>query len=324
MERRKVQKTGGSTYIVSIPKDWAEGRIEEGEEVFLSEEGKSLRIFLEEVGEEKKEITLEYEEPLGALLRKIIAYYVMGYDEITVESSEVIKRKDEVEKLVREKIMGLEVTRESSKEIKLQNLLKFSDLPTKQLLRRIDSILKTMYEDVLSSFQDDGGDVLRDVIERENEIDRLYLLGMRQVKGAIDDERTRKKLEIESKALCLGYRIILKSLERIGDHLRKISSLILNSEEGLPERGRLVEVAERTFEIYKTIIESLFKRDGELAEDSIQKSKKIDEMFIELNEMLGEGGGYFVLKTVMNSIDRTRKLSRDIAEIVINLSASGV
>lgn len=319
MERRIVQKTGGSTYIVSLPKSWAEGRIEEGDRLYIEEEEDSLRIHLQEKSEERESI-LEYEEPLDGLLRKVIAHYVVGYDRIKIRSGDVIRKKDEIGRLVREKLIGLEITKESSGEIMLQNLLKYSDLPTGKLLLRMNSILKTMYKDLLSSFGN-GEDVLKDVMKRENEVDRLYLLGVRQLRGAIKDDRVRDKLGIDSRLRCLSYRIVLKSLERIGDHLKKISSLLVKSEGEVPQRGKLEEVGRKSLEVYEGVMESLFKFDGDLAERNIEESKEIDDLFAGMNREVRKDEGHFVLKSIMNSLDRTRKLSRDIAEIVINLSA---
>jgi len=212
MEKRKVQKTGGSTYIVSLPKQWAQGKVKEGDEVYVSFEGDSVLISPEKKQQDKKQVIIDYEEPIDALLRKIIAHYLVGYNVIRVRSEDVIERKEAVESLVREKMMGLEVTGETAREIKLQNLLNYSDLPTKQTIARMDSIIKDMYKDVVQSLTNGKEQVLRDVIKRENEIDRLYLLGVRQIKGAIRDRRTREKLGIDSELLCLGYRIIIKSM----------------------------------------------------------------------------------------------------------------
>lgn len=324
METRKIQKTGGSTYIVSLPKTWAKNRIEEGDQVFVSQEGDSIRVSVQEDQENQTSVSLDYEEPLGALLRKIIAHYLVGYDIIKIRSSQVIPEKDKLEKLVREKMLGLEVTGESAKEIKLQNLLKYSDLPTRQVLVRMDSIIKSMYKDILNSFTGDGSqEVLQDVIKRENEIDRLYLLGVRQIKSAIRDRDEREKLGIDSKLLCLGYRIIFKSLERIGDHLAKISKFLLDLEKETFQKEQVLEVGRDSLEVYQGVADSFFKYDGDLAEKYIQKSKKIDREAEGINDLKEkmESHGYYAFKSILNSIGRTRKLSRDIAEIVINLSA---
>lgn len=318
METRKIQKTGGSTYIVSIPKKWAKGRVKEGDEVYIEDEEDSIRVYFEEEPEDIRRVRLNYEEPISSLIRKVIACYISGYDMINIKSENVMGKKREIEKMVREKIMGLEVIDESSKEVKLQNLLKHSDLQTKGLLQRMNSIIKSMYEDVIRSMSNGDENLLKDVIKRENEIDRLYLFGVRQMDSAVMNKKTREKLEIESKRSCLGYRIIIKSMERIGDHLKRISSHLLELEDR-PLDEDIVKLGEESLEAYVGVMESLSKKDGKPAEKNIQDSKSVDKNSQEIRENMKEDEK---VKDIISSIDRTRKISRDIAEIVINFSVS--
>lgn len=324
MEKRKIQKTGGSTYIVSLPKDWAKGRVEEGDEVFIDFEGNSVLISLSQDQKQQKRVVLSYEEPIDALLRKIIAHYLVGYELIVIRSDTVIDNKEKIEGLVREKMMGLEVTGETAEEIRLQNLLNYSDLPTRQTVARMDSIIGAMYEDMIKSLTNGGEEILRDVVKRENEIDRLYLLAVRQIKGAIRDRSTRKKLGIDSELLCLGYRIIVKSMERIADHLKKISTTLLEAEVDTKKKEGLNELGQRSLRSYTQAMDSLFNYDGELAEEAISESKAVKDLSQRLVGGGGQGERYLLLKEIVSSLDRTRELSRDIAEIVINLSAGEV
>lgn len=316
METRKIQKTGGSTYIVSIPKKWARGRVKEGDEVYVEDEEDSVRVYFKERPRHEREVTLKYEEPISSLIRKVIACYLSGYDLITIKSDEVMDKKSHIEKMVRERMMGLEVIDESSKEIKLQNLLKHSDLQTKGLLQRMNSIIISMYEDVIESMTNGDENLLKDVIKRENEIDRLYLFGVRQMESAVMNKRTREKLDIESKRVCLGYRVIIKSMERISDHLKMISARLLEMEDRHLDK-KVVSLVKESLESYTGVMESLSKKEGELAEKYIQKSKSVDDKSEKVRDDIRENEK---LKDIISSIDRTRKLSRDIAEIVINFS----
>lgn len=321
MEKRKVQKTGGSTYIVSLPKDWAKGRVKAGDEVFIDFEGDSVLISPSKEQKQQKRVVLDYEEPVDALLRRIIARYLVGYDLIVIKSETVIENKEEIESLVREKMMGLEVTGETAKEIRLQNLLNYSDLPTRQTVARMDSIIGAMYQDVVQSLANGSDEILRDVIKRENEIDRLYLLAVRQIKGAIRDRSTRKKLGIDSELLCLGYRIIVKSMERIADHLKKISTTMLRAEVDIKDKKDLEELGNKSLQSYTQVMESLFTYDGELAENAIAESKHVKKLSQQLSDANKDSESYLDVKDIISSLDRTRELARDIAEIVINLSA---
>lgn len=320
MEKRKVQKTGGSTYIVSLPKDWARERLEAGDDVFVEKDDDSLKIALSEKEDKKTKTTLNYEEPLDSLLRKVISRYLIGYDRIEIKSEGVMKRREEIEKLVRENLMGTEVTQETSDRIELQNLLRYSDLPTKEVLSRIDSVIKSMYRDVISYIEEGDEKLKKDIMGRENEIDRFYLLAVRQLKGATKDPNIRRKLGLGSKLLCLGYRIVCKSLERIGDHLKRIPQQVPETI-GDEERSRLVEIGKRSFGPYRKIVEALFEVSDDKAEEAIQMVKKADR-FQEKTE--SELSSSHSMRSALESFQRIRALTTDIGEIVINFSAEGI
>lgn len=93
----------------------------------------------------------------------------------------------------------------------------------------------------------------------------------------------------------------------------------LNKE--VPEKKRLINLGKGSLSSYNKGIKSLFDMDGELAEDSIRESKETDKASEELMKKELPEKTSFKVKTIIRSMDRTRKLTRDIAEIVINLIA---
>lgn len=317
MEKRKVQKTGGSTYIVSLPKDWARGRIEEGDSLWIREEESSLTLLVERAEEREREINLSWHGSVGSMLRKVIANYLSGYDLIKVEFPGPEKRK-ELESLIKQKIMGLEVMRESGGEVELRNLLNYKDLTFRQVLQRMDSLLNSMHEDLIKEFEGEKETAPEDIDDRENEVDKLYLLGVRQLGSAAEGREMMKKLGIETKSRLPGYRVILKNLERVGDHLKKIAS-ILSQEEIDPKK--LKGVGKKSFEAYQKSVESLFEVDVNTAESSIQRSKKVDSLSEEVHKQISSEPS-LVYEIILDSFERIRKLSRDIAEVTINFSAS--
>ena len=83
VEKRRVQITGGSTYIVSLPKKWAEEvSLKRGDYVLLiPQPDLSLLLVPDKVttrGDENREITLPSVRDPEACVRNIIAAYLMG------------------------------------------------------------------------------------------------------------------------------------------------------------------------------------------------------------------------------------------------------
>ncbi|MEM0244856.1 MAG: AbrB/MazE/SpoVT family DNA-binding domain-containing protein, partial [Zestosphaera sp.] len=87
--RRRVQVVGGSTYIVSLPKEWAKSlNLQHGTElvlevmpdstlkVYLSDEARPEALLEEELKFDKSSVELFF--------IKLIASYVVGYDKIII------------------------------------------------------------------------------------------------------------------------------------------------------------------------------------------------------------------------------------------------
>ena len=90
METRKVQVTGGSTYTVSLPKQWARSNgISGGSIVEFYPEEDSL-LLTPRQDEEKVEGTLDIGGLEGEeLTRAVVTMYVSGFDVITLETARV-------------------------------------------------------------------------------------------------------------------------------------------------------------------------------------------------------------------------------------------
>jgi len=132
--KRRVQVTGGSTYIISIPKEWAKLlNIDKGSEVVLelSKEG-WIRITSAATGRRgQSAIDIELNDGLSeaALLMQIIAAYLAGYDVIRVRFSPLLSEVAErVVSQVRSKVLGLELLEESGEQMTLRNVVDLTSI----------------------------------------------------------------------------------------------------------------------------------------------------------------------------------------------------
>ena len=95
MESRKVQITGGSTYIVSLPKSWVkEMRIQAGDPVWITPRQDGVLLLSPKVKGEKvnKKKVLEIGDETGEhLIRKLIGMYIAGYNTIEIKSRKNIE-----------------------------------------------------------------------------------------------------------------------------------------------------------------------------------------------------------------------------------------
>ena len=93
MEARKIYVSGGSTYVISLPKKWVKKtNLKAGDSLVVTEQGSSLLIETSVIEKESrvKEIKISQVTSSEALERIIIAYYLVGYDTIKIK----LDRKD--------------------------------------------------------------------------------------------------------------------------------------------------------------------------------------------------------------------------------------
>ncbi|ATZ61242.2 MAG: phosphate uptake regulator PhoU [Methanosarcinales archaeon Met12] len=330
-EKRKVQMTGGSTLIVSLPIDWARSvGINQGDEVTLIR-GADNSILIT-TGTKKQEafstvIELFPDEKPEDILRLLIANYLVGYDIIKLISREGFSTQDRkwIKDSVRQGLIGLEVVDESGDELILQSLLNYEELSLEKTFQRMARILKSMQKDSITALKDGNVALARDVIQRDNEVDRFYLLIVRQLKAAIGDYKVAKKMGIEHQRECMGYRLIAKSMERIADHAEKIAKDATQMKGIDPKlTAEITEAGDFVLNSFDNVFACLFKKDVKAANKAIAESQEAVELVTAVSERVLKNRHDTInqihLRSALESLKRMAEYGVDISEMMINMS----
>ncbi|MBD3227303.1 MAG: hypothetical protein GF329_03870 [Candidatus Lokiarchaeota archaeon] len=234
-EIRKVQKTGGSTYLVSLPKKWVDKiKLEAKDQVaiFESEIYEGCLIIDPQYADTEriKEIKIEIKNDEGFdLSREIIAAYLFGYDLMNIYSKQNIlpDQRDEV-KSTTQQLIGIEIVEESSKKIILQCLISPIAITLEKTIDRIFLIVSQMLKDGIQAIVNNDLKLAKNVIERDEEVNRLYFLCVRQLRSSIQDANIARLSKI-TPVECLDYRVIAKAIENAGDYIVEMINIFQNS-----------------------------------------------------------------------------------------------
>jgi phosphate uptake regulator len=183
-----------------------------------------------------------------------------------------------------------------------------------------------MLIDMAKAFKDGDTRLAEDVILREREIDRLYFLVVRQLKSAVRYQQVSEKLGITHQRDSLGYRIVVKSFERIADHIENIakSYIRLVEIEKEPNLKKFLELTISVLGIYEKAATAMFKQDAVMVDEVFNKLKEIEECHLKVSNQVFrqkiEVQSSLLQKTMLDSISRIAGYSADIAEIAINMS----
>jgi len=337
-EVRKLQITGGSTYILSLPKKWViQMGLEKGSrlDLVMQNDG-SIAIVPEGLKRTEKTseaiIEVASSEESDSVIRKIVSAYLVGYNVIFLRAKNQrldLTHRNAVKDFARKMLVGTEILSDSAKEVVMKVLLGYPELSVQSALRRMCIISSSMHEDAITALKELDRGLAQEVIAIDDEVDRFGLYIIRQLKAAVEDEKIVKEIGLSTRRDCLGYRIITKVVERTADHAVEIAENILMLEKPLETElfQRIESMSASAISIFNEAAETLFKRDFKLANRIVQKAKQAALLRKELTESIlkrTDIGEVSSLSLIIESITRAAEYASDIAEIVLNLNVDQI
>ncbi len=325
MEGRKLQLTGGSTYVVSLPKKWVTAAgLKAGDTVFLetetdgsvsvrsqpAEKAALRRKVFEEKGEERRD----------HLLRKLIGAYISGFGLIEIRFHP--ERGPFVRRVAREftrLVIGPEVIEEGRNAIVIQDLSDPGELSAEKCIRRMYMTVRAMLEDAVQSVKTGDESLAKDVAQRDQDVDRLYWMVAKQYNLA-------HGAPVATATVMAGiqnHRLIAKLLERIGDHAERIArSESVVAVKGIDSRlAKEFDAATASaIGILDMSFQALVTGDVDTANEAVDSRGAHQKLIDGLSHHVAtrKGEELLALGEIVDSIGRAASYATDIAEIAIN------
>ncbi len=325
---RRIQKTGGSTYIVSLPKNWVVARgLGPGDVLlFTPRADGSLTVYPAsatpaEAQRRIVEVSNDMEEE--HLFRRLIAEYIAGYPLLEVRTSgRMSARTREVVRNFAQRMIGPEILEETSESVILQDVVGANPLPIPSIVRRMHQMVQAMQTDAMAAFRQRDASIARDVVERDWEVDRLHWFLEKQVTSALRDARILASIDLTLPE-CSTFLLASRILERIADHAVRISETVqILGNEPTPEKigQELDRMANRAAECLSDALDSLDHADIPKANAVIDATRQLTrERDHVLREIASKKGRLAVgIAYVLESLERSAYYATDLAEIAIN------
>jgi phosphate uptake regulator len=317
IENRKIYLSGGNSYIIMLPKRWVESNgLKAGDYIRMEISDNAIVLRAKDSEKTKKVITLDSKDLChDCLIRRIVAYYLAGYDSVRVKVYNEEHRR--AVSLASDMLIGAEIIEDLGKEIVLEIFIDPNRFRIDYIIERIGNMCVTMLSDFKQLLKSLDGFIHSSILMREGEIDRLHFLALRLLKSEI----SRKPEDL------LEYRTIIRALERISDHCVKMSDSLMRVKMQLPKLIELVEICEN---ILKLTMKSYYKRSSDLADEVINEVEKFYSMEEKYSNILFELLEDFWrkkesieksanLRIILDSLSRIAGYCSDIAEAVINM-----
>jgi phosphate uptake regulator len=322
MDLRKIQRTSGGTFFVCLPKDWAERNgLDRGAVVSVTETADGTLVINPKYNVERAPQTAVV-TPSSLLDRVIIEKYLLGFDIIKVQAKDRISPLDrERVKHASTRLVGLEIVEENHSKIVMQCLLEPSTFPPQKILRREYSIVSGVHRDAVTALLEGDVELAKNVVARDNEVNRLYFLLVRVLRTVIQNPGLSEKLGILP-IDCLDYRLAASLVESIGDHSASIGETVIKLG-GAKIAGNLSELILKlhkiAYDAHENALSAVFYHDVSVAESVRAEREKIESVFHEIEtavlDLPADVGRH--LLAVASSIRRIYDNSLDIADLVM-------
>ena len=328
METRKVQVTGGSTFTVSLPKDWAtENGVSAGTTMEFYPEEDSLLLTPKSETERTRgslDVTnLDGEE----LTRAVMTMYVSGFDIIELEANRITTDQRRAIREATQGLVGVEVLEETGESVVIQDLLDSSELSITNAVTRMRLIAQSMLEDAVRALVTNDADVARDVVERDEDVDRLWFVVSRIFRSTLRSPRAAEELGV-TREDCFDYHSSARQLERIADHAAKIGNLALDLDAIDDEVGAAFEdLHEDASTVVDLAMDALFEDDADeatrLANQARASILEIDEHTRRVDDLLRDRDPQVAqsLGLVVDSLSRSADYGGNIAETALQKAA---
>ena len=322
MDLRRLQRTSDGTFFVTLPKAWVvRNKLERGAILSFSER-KDGKLLTEPYGEQERKISAVTLAPTPMLRREIEEKYLLGYDVFEVVSQQVIHSdtRETVRRIVRS-LVGLEIVEEDTKKIVIQCLIEPSLLFPDRILRRLHLITLSMQKDAVSSFARGDSRLARTVVERDEDVDRLYFLLVRVVRAALTDPAIAEKLNT-SAIDCLDHRILASFVENFADYATDIAESTWARAKGkdLDSTIRSVEKAGVILNrMHKDAVDAVFTRNLTLAEEATGLYKDAETSIRRAERGLVNAKPETIdrLATVVSALKAMSEINVDIADLAV-------
>jgi len=334
-ETRKIQFTGKSSYIVSLPKQWImELGLKQGDQIRMVRKGSStLELFppkFESRAPKKEDaiIEIDSEEESSSIVRKLISLYFLGYKTINVKPKNGRldpTQRNAVKKAVKQMLMGSEIISDSISGITIQVLVNLLELSVDGAFKRMLHLAKSMSSDSILAVKENNLELAQEVINTDDEVDRFGFYIIRQLKIAIQNEHMLQEMGFRNARNCLGYRLVVKNIERAGDHAAFIANDVLEYKKPVKKEilNKLEEMNKFCISVLDDSCLALFTEDYTQAEKIIRKTNEIskyEKKVRDASKSLKDEEEIYRIKRMTENIRRVSEYASDIAEIVLNMN----
>jgi phosphate uptake regulator len=188
-------------------------------------------------------------------------------------------------------------------------------------------IALSMLEDAVTAIRENDDSLAQDVIERDDDVDRLWFMVSRIFRATLRTPKAAEELGV-SRETCFDYHSSARQLERIADHAAKMAQHALQLGE-IPEEvaAGLDDLHEDAAEIVNTAMDALLMDEAgdatELANDAREHVREMDQHTRAVDDRIRDLDAQQaqLLGLIVDSLSRSGDYGGNVAETALQRAA---
>ncbi len=275
--KRKLQFVAGSTYSISLPKEWVNAfnlkpqqnlnLIDSGDGLVISPEGVSLNFNETSICVDNSEVSVE---------KMFVFSYYYGFEKINFYSKKEMCSdvKNAIRNVVSE-LPGVEIVYEDKKKISIKIMFESLNVDLFQIYYRINLLIESFIENISEDVD------MEEVRLSERSVDRLYHLAVKIITMSITNRGILQSSNILEASFIPSLLLIGKRLENIADNLKTVASYYFeNKNKNQDINDWLTEVYS---ELNRAILYLMGKKKKTFSPMSVQQLNVFKERAIGFN-----------------------------------------
>ena len=327
-EVRKIQLVGKSSLAVTLPKRWVEAlNLRPGDSVYLEHRGHEIAVIplnVRQYAESRRVIVVQPGDTEGSVVRRVISSFLKGVQSIVVTFPSDFN-KATIERIIDElslRIPMAEVVSSGEGKISVTVLAPTGSMPLSGFVLRMSNVVAGMFRDALSLLLIRPGDrksMISDILDRDYDVDRSYLLIHRLINMAMNGLLPISSIGLSDKVELLSYLLVSKSIERSGDHAWRIAQWMSEVDSVDSDvAGSIVSLGNDIVNLHKDAVQAFISKDVDKAQGILDVRDEVASRRIKVNELLRRHGVAGPINLILESVGRLAAYAYDIAEITLD------
>ncbi len=303
MHIRKLVKAGQASHTISLPKEWLEkNNLIKGSTLYINEKSGTELIITPSIANHKpadKNVTIDVEgKQLDTIQREITAAYLNNASTIDLVGQGITLHAKEIRRMLHD-FVALEISEQTSTRISAKDLLNLKEISVDKSIKRMDLIARTMLQDCKSTAL--GNDLSESVIIRDYDVNRLYFLLTRLLKGALASPEMASLLELEP-AKVLGKWMLVRNIEEFADVVKTLCKECAKLD---PQQGKAVSaLLSRLEQDYLDAMKAMHGNDKKLADDVMRRRTERAASCSAINGLPEVSRGCMAITSLVSDIAR--------------------